>query len=58
MRLKWYRESVRESDINFKENNFGQRVTAKIGFRVELNAWEDYIGEETVEGPQLRILNC
>ena len=56
--MEWYRESVEESDINCKENNFGQRVTAKIGFRVELNAWEDYIGEETVEGPQLRILNC
>ena len=56
--MEWYRESVRESDIHCKENNFGQRVTAKIDFRLDLNAWEDYIGKETVEIPQLRILNC
>ena len=50
--------NLRENDIHCKENNFGQQVTAKIDFRLDLNAWEDYIGKETVEIPQLRILNC
>ena len=32
-RLEWYRESVRESVVHCEENNFGQRVKAKVNFK-------------------------